>query len=79
MESISLHTAAAIEEAFKEQGLNPVKNAMWSIKYGYLHHALSYDVLHFDDNRLWEDHFFKVFKSLITSHTDIAHVDSWYD
>ncbi|KAH0580588.1 hypothetical protein H2248_002081 [Termitomyces sp. 'cryptogamus'] len=79
MEFISLHTAAAIKEAFKEQGLNPVKNAMWSIKYGDLHHALSYDVLHFDDNELWGDHFFKVFQSLITSHTDIAHIDSWYD
>ncbi|KAG6896264.1 hypothetical protein C0992_009421 [Termitomyces sp. T32_za158] len=78
IESISLPTAAAVEKAFKEQGLRPVKNAMWSIKYGDLHHALSYDVLHFDDNGLWEDHFFKVFKSLITSRTDIAYIDSCF-
>ncbi|KNZ75005.1 hypothetical protein J132_05340 [Termitomyces sp. J132] len=31
MESISLHTAAAIEEAFKEQGLNPVKSLVLNI------------------------------------------------
>ncbi|KAG5349323.1 hypothetical protein C0989_004624, partial [Termitomyces sp. Mn162] len=58
---MTLKTAGAAEDALKEQSLYPVENAMWSIKYGDLHHALSYDVLHFDDNGLWEDHFFKGF------------------
>ncbi|KAG6824695.1 hypothetical protein H0H92_006110 [Tricholoma furcatifolium] len=56
-----------------------VQNAFWTVQGMDLHRALSYDTLHFDDNGLWEDHFFKVFKSIITSREDIVRIDSAFD
>jgi hypothetical protein len=50
---------------------------MWTVKKMDLHCALSYDTLHFDDNGLWEDHYFKVFKSIIQPQKHISRIDNW--
>lgn len=51
------------------------QNSMWEVKTMDLHRALSYDTLHFDDNGLWEDHYFKIFKAIIQTREDISKID----
>ncbi|KAF9462181.1 hypothetical protein BDZ94DRAFT_1368680 [Collybia nuda] len=63
------------EKFLKDRGLRYVKNSMWEVGNMDLHRALSYDTLHFDDNGLWEDHYFKLFKSIIHTRVDIARID----
>jgi hypothetical protein len=49
---------------------------MWTVDKMDLHCALSYDTLHFDDNGLWEDHYFKIFKTIIQSRESISKIDN---
>jgi len=56
-----------------------LKNAFGSVALTDIHRALSYDTLHFDDNGLWEDHFFKVFKELIQARDQISKIDRQFD
>ncbi|KAF8066566.1 hypothetical protein FPV67DRAFT_1196119 [Lyophyllum atratum] len=72
-------TLDAGEKMLSKYSLRSVNNAFWSMANTDLHRALSYDTLHFDDNGLWEDHFFKVFKTLITVRDVISTIDNHFD
>ncbi|KAG6806827.1 hypothetical protein H0H92_011626, partial [Tricholoma furcatifolium] len=78
-EASELGTAVGMEQILKQYSLRAVENAFWTVQGTDLHCALSYDTLHFDDNGLWEDHFFKVFKFIITFWEDIVRIDSAFD
>ncbi|KAF9459908.1 hypothetical protein BDZ94DRAFT_1267182 [Collybia nuda] len=85
-EALKLTRAGKQEDYLKNKGLRMVKNSMWTVKNMDLHRALSYDTLHFDDNGLWEDHYFKTFKLMIQHRQDISKVDKrfrnmprWHD
>ncbi|EKM77927.1 hypothetical protein AGABI1DRAFT_42300 [Agaricus bisporus var. burnettii JB137-S8] len=53
------------DKILKERSIRPIENTFWSINLTDIHLAISYDCLHSDDNGLWEDHFFPLFKLLI--------------
>ncbi|KIJ21105.1 hypothetical protein PAXINDRAFT_160453 [Paxillus involutus ATCC 200175] len=50
------------EEHLKEQGLQPVKNYFWIVRYSSPHEILTFDPLHVDDIGFWSEHLFSQLK-----------------
>ncbi|EKM76684.1 hypothetical protein AGABI1DRAFT_93876 [Agaricus bisporus var. burnettii JB137-S8] len=81
-ETMMLPTQEQRNTFLKDSGsLRGVENAFWSVNYTDLHAAISYDCLHSDDNGLWEDHFFPVFKDLAKElgRQNVSLIDNRFD
>ncbi|EKM75860.1 hypothetical protein AGABI1DRAFT_45711 [Agaricus bisporus var. burnettii JB137-S8] len=81
-ETMKLSTQEQRNTFLKESGsLRGVENAFWSVNHTDLHAAISYDCLHSDENGLWEDHFFPVFKDLAKElgRQNVSLIDNRFD